>query len=137
VAINCAAIPTTLLESELFGHEKGAFTGAVVRRPGRFEIAHRGTLFLDEIGELPLALQPKVLRVLQEQTFERLGGNIPIQVDVRVVAATNRDLRAARAAGQFREDLFFRLDVFPVSIPPLRERASDIPLLAEFMLRRS
>jgi DNA-binding NtrC family response regulator len=137
VAINCAAIPTTLLESELFGHEKGAFTGAMQRRPGRFELAHRGTLFLDEVGELPLALQPKVLRVLQEQTFERLGGNIPIQVDVRVVAATNRDLRAAMAAGQFREDLFFRLDVFPVSIPPLRERASDIPRLAAYMLQRT
>ena len=136
VAINCAAIPATLLESELFGHEKGAFTGAVARRPGRLEIAHRGTLFLDEIGELPPMLQPKVLRALQEQAFERLGGNTSVQVDVRVVAATNRDLRAAMAGGQFREDLFFRLDVFPVHIPPLRERASDVPLLAQFLLKR-
>src|SRR5919108_464451 len=107
VAINCAAIPDTLLETELFGHEKGAFTGAMARKPGRFEIAHRGTLFLDEIGEMPLELQPKVLRALQEQSFERLGGNVSIQVNVRVVAATNRDLRAARQAGRFREDLFF------------------------------
>jgi DNA-binding NtrC family response regulator len=137
VAINCAAIPGSLIESELFGHEKGAFTGALARKPGRFEMAHRGTLFLDEIGELPLGLQPKVLRVLQERTFERLGGGATIQVDVRVVAATNRNLRDAVAARQFREDLFFRLDVFPVVIPPLRERASDIPLIARFMLRRS
>ena len=137
VAINCAAIPAALLESELFGHEKGAFTGAMARRPGRFEVAHRGTLFLDEIGELPLALQPKVLRALQERAFERLGGNATIQVDVRVVAATNRDLRAAVAARQFREDLFFRLEVFPVQIPPLRERLSDVPLIARFVLQRA
>ena len=137
VAVNCAAIPATLLESELFGHERGAFTGAVNRRPGRFEIAHRGTLFLDEVGELPLALQPKVLRALQEQTFDRLGGSAPVQVDVRVVAATNRDLRAMMAAGTFREDLFFRLDVFRVRVPALRDRASDIPLLAEAILRRT
>ncbi len=135
VAINCAAIPAGLLESELFGHEKGAFTGAIARKPGRFEVAHRGTLFLDEIGELPLALQPKVLRALQERAFERLGGNATIQVDVRVVAATNRDLRAAVAARQFREDLFFRLEVFPVHIPPLRERLSDVPLIAQFVLQ--
>jgi DNA-binding NtrC family response regulator len=137
VAINCAAIPTSLLESELFGHEKGAFTGAMSRKPGRFETAHRGTLFLDEIGELPLALQPKMLRALQEHAFERLGGSTTIQVDVRVVAATNRDLRAAVVARQFREDLFFRLDVFPVVIPPLRERASDVPLIARFVLQRT
>ena len=137
VAVNCAAIPGTLLESELFGHERGAFTGAVTRRPGRFEIAHGGTIFLDEIGELPVALQPKVLRALQEQTFDRLGGTSPIQVDVRVVAATNRDLRAMMAAGTFREDLFFRLDVFRVRVPALRDRASDIPLLADGILRRT
>jgi len=137
VAVNCAAIPGTLLESELFGHERGAFTGAINRRPGRFEIAHGGTLFLDEVGELPAALQPKVLRALQEQPFDRLGGTVPIQVDVRVVAATNRDLRAMMAAGTFREDLFFRLDVFRVRVPALRERASDIPLLAEAILRRT
>jgi DNA-binding NtrC family response regulator len=137
VAINCAAIPGTLLESELFGHEKGAFTGALTRKPGRFEVAHRGTLFLDEIGELPLSMQPKMLRALQERAFERLGGNSTIQVDVRVVAATNRDLRAAVAGRQFREDLFFRLDVFPVQIPPLRERASDVPLIARFVLQRT
>ena len=137
VAVNCAAIPDTLLESELFGHERGAFTGAITRRPGRFELAHGGTLFLDEIGELPLPLQPKLLRALQEQTFDRLGGTVPVQVDVRVVAATNRDLRAMMAAGTFREDLFFRLDVFRVRVPPLRERASDVPLLAEAILRRT
>ena len=137
VAVNCAAIPGTLLESELFGHERGAFTGATARRPGRFEIAHGGTLFLDEVGELPLPLQPKVLRALQEQTFDRLGGTVPIQVDVRVVAATNRDLRAMMAASTFREDLFFRLDVFRVRVPPLRERASDVPLLAAAILRRT
>jgi DNA-binding NtrC family response regulator len=137
VAVNCAAIPETLLESELFGHERGAFTGAITRRPGRFEIAHGGTLFLDEVAELPLPLQPKVLRALQEQTFDRLGGSAPIQVDVRVVAATNRDLLAMLAAGTFREDLFFRLDVFRVRIPALRDRASDVPLLAETILRRT
>ncbi len=137
VAVNCAAIPGTLLESELFGHERGAFTGAITRRPGRFEIAHGGTLFLDEVGELPLPLQPKLLRALQEQTFDRLGGTVPVQVDVRVVAATNRDLRAMMAAGTFREDLFFRLDVFRLRVPPLRERASDVPLLAEAILRRT
>jgi transcriptional regulator with GAF, ATPase, and Fis domain len=137
VAINCAAIPATLLESELFGHEKGAFTGAQARKPGKFEVAHQGTLFLDEIGELSLALQPKLLRALQEKSFEHLGGNAPVQVDVRVVAATNRDLGAAVALRQFRDDLFFRLAVLVVNVPPLRERASDIPLLARFLLQRA
>src|SRR5205085_5180114 len=123
VAINCAAIPETLLETELFGHEKGAFTGAAGRKPGKFELAHRGTLFLDEIGDLPLTLQPKILRALEEKSFERVGGTAPLRVDVRVVAATNRNLRAAVAARQYREDLYFRLSVFPIVIPPLRERS--------------
>ena len=136
VAINCAAIPETLLETELFGHEKGAFTGASNRKPGKFELAHRGTLFLDEIGELPLALQAKILRALEEKKFERVGGTSLLQVDVRVVAATNRNLRVAVAARQFREDLFFRLSVFPITIPPLRERHSDIPMLAKFFIDR-
>ena len=136
VAINCAAIPETLLESELFGHEKGAFTGAVARKPGKFEVAHRGTLFLDEIGDLPLPLQAKILRAIEERRFERVGGNTPLQVDVRLVAATNKDLRAAVAARQFREDLFFRLSVFPITIPPLRERASDVPVLATYFTDR-
>ena len=136
VAINCAAIPETLLETELFGYEKGAFTGAAQRKPGKFELAHRGTLFLDEIGELPLALQAKILRALEEKRFERVGGTTPLQVDVRVVAATNRNLKAAVAARQFREDLFFRLSVFPIVIPPLRERPSDIPMLAKFFIER-
>ena len=130
MAINCAAIPETLLESELFGHEKGAFTGAVVRKLGKFEVADRGTLFLDEIGDLPLGLQPKLLRVLEDQRFERLGGTSSIQVEVRLVAATNRNLREAVAEKRFREDLYFRLAVFPVDIPALRERASDIAQLA-------
>src|SRR3954463_15757413 len=130
VAINCAAIPDTLLETELFGHEKGAFTGAAARKPGRFELAHRGTLFLDEIGDLPLALQAKILRALEEKRFERGGGTQSLLVDVRVVAATNRHLKAAVAARQFREDLYFRLSVFPISIPPLRERPGDIATLA-------
>src|SRR5213078_2017522 len=136
VAINCAAIPETLLETELFGYEKGAFTGAAGRKPGKFELAHRGTLFLDEIGELPLALQAKILRALEEKRFERVGGTAPLQVDVRVVAATNRNRRQAVAARQFREDLFFRLSVFPITIPPLRERTSDIPMLARFFVDR-
>jgi DNA-binding NtrC family response regulator len=136
VAINCAAIPETLLETELFGHEKGAFTGAANRKPGKFELAHRGTLFLDEIGELPLALQAKILRALEEKKFERVGGTVLLQVDVRVVAATNRNLRAAIAARQFREDLFFRLSVFPITIPPLRERQADIPILTKFFIDR-
>src|SRR5947207_13691104 len=136
VAINCAAIPETLLETELFGHEKGAFTGAANRKPGKFEMAHRGTLFLDEIGELPLALQAKILRALEEKKFERVGGTSLLHVDVRVVAATNRNLRNAVAAKQFREDLFFRLSVFPIMIPPLRERPSDIPMLAKYFIER-
>ena len=136
VAINCAAIPETLLETELFGHEKGAFTGAVARKPGKFEMAHRGTLFLDEIGDLPLALQAKILRALEEKRFERVGGTVTVQVDVRLVAATNRGLRAAVAARRFREDLFFRLSVFPITVPPLRDRPGDIPLLARYFVER-
>jgi DNA-binding NtrC family response regulator len=136
VAINCAAIPETLLETELFGHEKGAFTGANARKPGKFELAHRGTLFLDEIGDLPLTLQAKILRALEEKRFERVGGTAPLQVDVRVVAATNRNLRAAVAARQYREDLYFRLSVFPITIPPLRERLDDIPRLARHFIER-
>jgi DNA-binding NtrC family response regulator len=134
VAINCAAIPEGLLETELFGHEKGAFTGAAARKPGKFELAHRGTLFLDEIGDLPLALQAKILRALEEKRFERVGGTLPLQVDVRVVAATNRNLKAAVAARQFREDLYFRLSVFPIVIPPLRDRPADIPTLARYFI---
>src|SRR5499425_3367738 len=136
VAINCAAIPENLLETELFGYEKGAFTGAATRKPGKFELAHRGTLFLDEIGELPLALQAKILRALEERRFDRVGGTTAIQVDVRVVAATNRNLKAAVAARQYREDLYFRLSVFPIVIPPLRERPDDIPTLARFFIDR-
>lgn len=136
VAINCAAIPETLLETELFGHEKGAFTGAATRKPGKFELAHRGPLFLDEIGDLPLPLQAKILRALEEKRFERLGGTVPIQVDVRVVAATNRNLKAAVAARQYCEDLCFRLSVFPITAPPLRERQEDIPMLAKFFVDR-
>jgi DNA-binding NtrC family response regulator len=136
VAINCAAIPENLLESELFGYEKGAFTGAAARKPGRFELAHRGTLFLDEIGDLPLPLQAKILRALEEKSFERVGGTVPLRVDVRVVAATNRGLKAAVAARQFREDLYFRLSVFPITVPPLRERPDDITLLARYFIER-
>jgi DNA-binding NtrC family response regulator len=136
VAINCAAIPETLLETELFGHEKGAFTGANARKPGKFEMAHRGTLFLDEIGDLPLSLQAKILRALEEKTFERVGGTSPITVDVRVVAATNRNLKAAVAARQYREDLYFRLSVFPITIPALRERTDDIRTLARYFIER-
>jgi len=130
VAINCAAIPETLLETELFGHEKGAFTGATSRKPGRFEIAHRGTLLLDEIGDLPLPLQAKILRALEEKQFERVGGTQTLRVDVRVVAATHRNLKQRVAERQFRDDLFFRLSVFPIQIPPLRERGGDIGVLA-------
>ncbi len=136
VAINCAAIPETLLETELFGHEKGAFTGAAMRKPGRFEMAHRGTLFLDEIGDLPLSLQAKILRALEEKRFERVGGTSSLHVDTRVVAATNRNLKVAVAARQFREDLFFRLSVFPITIPPLRTRTGDIPTLAHHFVER-
>ena len=136
VAINCAAIPETLLETELFGYEKGAFTGAAQRKPGKFELAHRGTLFLDEIGDLPLTLQAKILRALEEKQFERVGGTTLLHVDVRVVAATNRNLKAAVAARQYREDLYFRLSVFPITIPPLRERPGDIALLARYFVDR-
>jgi DNA-binding NtrC family response regulator len=136
VAINCAAIPDNLLETELFGHEKGAFTGAVARKPGKFELAHRGTLFLDEIGDLPLGLQGKILRALEERRFERVGGTVSIQVDVRIVAATNKALRAGVAAKAFREDLYFRLSVFPITIPPLRDRPDDIPILARVFVER-
>ncbi len=136
VAINCAAIPEALLENELFGHEKGAFTGATGRKVGKAEMAHHGTLFLDEIGDLPLALQAKILRLVQERQFERVGGVQTISIDVRVVAATNHDLREAVARKEFREDLFFRLSVFPVEIPPLRRRRGDILLLAEAFLER-
>ena len=130
VAINCAAIPESLLESELFGYEKGAFTGATQRKPGRFELAHRGTLFLDEIGDLPLALQAKILRALEEKQFERVGGTQSLHVDSRVVAATNRNLKQRVNERQFREDLYFRLSVFPIEIPPLRERGDDVLILA-------
>ena len=136
VAINCASIPEGLLESELFGHEKDAFTGAVARKPGKFEIAHRGTLFLDEIGDLPLPLQAKILRALEGQSFERVGGTTLLQVDVRVVAATNQNLRTAVVARRFLEDLFFRLSVFPIRVPPLRERPGDIRILAEYFVDR-
>jgi len=129
VAVNCGAIPADLLESELFGHEKGAFTGALTQRKGRFELAHGGTLFLDEIGDMALEMQVKLLRVLQEQCFDRVGGVASIAADVRIVAATHRDLEAMIEAGSFREDLFYRLNVVPIEMPPLRERREDVPLL--------
>jgi transcriptional regulator with GAF, ATPase, and Fis domain len=132
ITVNCAALPANLIESELFGREKGAFTGAHARQAGRFEVADKGTIFLDEIGELPLELQSKLLRVLQDGEFERLGSAKTVKVDVRVIASTSRDLREEVRAGRFREDLFYRLNVFPVSIPPLRKRADDIPQLVRF-----
>jgi transcriptional regulator with GAF, ATPase, and Fis domain len=136
VSVNCAAIPRDLIASELFGHEKGAFTGATQRRLGRFESAEGGTIFLDEVGELPAETQISLLRVLQEREFQRVGGNESFQIDVRVVAATNRDLEAAIAEGRFREDLFYRLNVFPIEVPPLRQRKQDIPLLVEYFIDR-
>ena len=136
VKLNCAAIPGGLLESELFGHERGAFTGALVQKKGRFELAVRGSLFLDEIGDIPLELQPKLLRAVQEQEFERLGSAHTIRVNVRIVAATHRDLPAMIREGKFREDLFYRLNVFPIVIPPLRERREDIPLLVNNLVSK-
>src|SRR5262249_5360564 len=136
VRLNCAAIPSGLLESELFGHEKGAFTGAIAQKVGRFELAHQGTLFLDEVGDIPLELQPKLLRVLQEQEFERLGSTKTIRVRVRLVAATNRDLPRMVSDGQFRSDLYYRLNVFPILLPPLRERPEDIPRLVRHFTQK-
>jgi DNA-binding NtrC family response regulator len=137
VAVNCAAIPENLMESELFGHEKGAFTGATQARPGKFELAAGGTLFLDEIGELPPALQAKLLRVLQERTFERLGGRREIRADVRIIAATNRDLTAEILGKRFREDLYYRLNVFPIHLPPLRDRRDGLPILTDYLVSRA
>jgi transcriptional regulator with GAF, ATPase, and Fis domain len=136
VKVNCAAIPSGLMESELFGHEKGAFTGALTKKMGRFEVADKGTIFLDEIGELPLDLQSKLLRVLQEGEFERVGGTQTFKVNVRVIAATNRDLEQLCKTGQYRADLYYRLNVFPIQLPSLREREGDIPLLAQYFVRK-
>jgi formate hydrogenlyase transcriptional activator len=136
VSVNCAAIPSSLIASELFGHEKGAFTGATQRRQGRFELADGGTIFLDEVGELPAETQIMLLRVLQEREFERVGGSRPLRVNVRVIAATNRDLQTAVADSTFRTDLFYRLNVFPLEVPALRERRADIPLLVEYFIHR-
>ena len=136
VRVNCAAIPSGLLESELFGHEKGAFTGALMQKKGRFEVANQGSLFLDEIGDISLELQPKLLRAVQEQEFERLGSANPINVDVRIIAATHRDLPAMIRDEKFREDLFYRLNVFPIEIPPLRQRREDIPLLVNYFVSK-
>lgn len=136
VKVNCAAIPETLLESELFGYEKGAFTGAVANKPGRFELAHKGTIFLDEIGEMPLHLQAKLLGVIQDKSFERVGGVKTIRVDIRIIAATNQDLHSAIQAGRFRSDLFYRLNVVPIYIPPLRERKEDLILLVDYFLKK-
>jgi PAS domain S-box-containing protein len=136
IKVNCAALPPSLVESELFGHEKGAFSGAIQRRIGRFELAHGGTIFLDEVGEIPPEVQVKLLRVLQEREFERVGGSEPIKIDVRVIAATNRDLAQAIKDNKFREDLFYRLNVFPIHLPPLRERTGDVSLLSHFLVNK-
>jgi Nif-specific regulatory protein len=136
VSVNCAALPDTLFESELFGHERGAFTGAHARKKGRFELAQGGTLFLDEVGELPLTTQAKLLRVLQTHEFERLGGMETLRADVRLIVATNKDMERAVATGTFREDLYYRLNVFTITLPPLRERRADVPALAEYFLAK-